>query len=176
MPAGRSGYNLDFLTELENADTASPAALLAARTRGTHEGHSPYAVRAAPAAVQQPSDQPSDQRRARGVGGASASADSPPNQAGARRAFPRSAARYHEAATEVSGFMLEGGRLREPQPARTSSPPVPGGGQSSYDLGFVDYENESTDGDYGDDSSETSPVRDFNLDRVWQGYWDGSLR
>lgn len=170
MPVGRSSYNLDLLTELENADTASPAALLAAHARGIDEGHRPHAVRAAPAAVQRPSGQ----RRARGVGGAST--DSAPSQAGARRAFPRSAARFHEGGTEVSGFMMEGERLQEPQPLRTNSPPVPGGGQSSYDLGFVDYENESTDGDHGDDSSETSPVRDFNLDRVWQGYWDGSLR
>jgi hypothetical protein len=167
VPAGRSGYNLDFLTELENADTASPAALLAARTRDTDEAHRPHAVRAA---VQQPSDQ----RRARGVG--SSSVNSVPRQAREGRAFPRAAARYHEAGTEVSGFMMDGGRLRQLQPVRTSSPPVPGGGRNSYDLGFVDYENESTDGDYGDDSSETSPVRDFNLDRVWQDYWDGSLR
>jgi hypothetical protein len=56
------------------------------------------------------------------------------------------------------------------------SPALGTGGRGSYDLRFVDYENESTDGDDGDDgdvSRETLPT--FDLDRVWHDYWDNTL-
>mmetsp|Transcript_18649 Transcript_18649/g.31342 ORF Transcript_18649/g.31342 Transcript_18649/m.31342 type:complete len:266 (+) Transcript_18649:257-1054(+) len=47
------------------------------------------------------------------------------------------------------------------------SPPVPGGGRSGYNLEFVDYENESTDGEDGYESD--------SFEEDWKAFWDGRL-
>eukprot|EP00854_Cymbomonas_tetramitiformis_P004383 gene4383-5392_t len=52
--------------------------------------------------------------------------------------------------------------------ARSESPPLPGHGRSNYNLNFVDYDNESTDGEW-EAGTEYSSDR---AGREWEAYWE----